>query len=140
MLKRLTVGVLTAWAAGAFLIELSRGVAAWDDREHSVGAWGWRFESPETDALIRSLDVARRAIPPGAAIAFTAPDDPPGVEFEAWRWTAYLMPDHDVLQVNDPEVGDLARYAISYQKEIHHPRAEPMLRLPDGWLYRVKRP
>jgi hypothetical protein len=140
MLKRLIVGGLAAWAACAFLIELNRAVAAWDDREHFIGAWGWRFESPETDALIRSLDVARKAIPPGAAIAFTAPDDPPGVEFQAWRWTAYLMPDHDVLSVNDPEVGDLARYAIGFRKEIHHPRAELMLRLPDGWLYRVKQP
>jgi hypothetical protein len=140
MLKRLTVGVLTAWAACAFLIEMNRAVAAWDDREHFIGAWGWRFESPETAALIRSLDVARTAIPPGTVIAFTAPDNPPGVEFTAWRWAAYLMPDHDVLSVNDPEAEQIAQYAIGYQREIHHPRAELILRLPDGWLYRVKRP
>ncbi|HET9209558.1 MAG TPA: hypothetical protein VFR03_04135 [Thermoanaerobaculia bacterium] len=140
MLKRLTVGVLAAWAGCAFLVELNRAVAAWDDREHFISAWGWRFESPETGALIRSLDVAVKAIPPGAPVAFTAPDDPPGVEFEAWRWAAYLMPDHDVLSVKDPEAGGVARYAIAYKTEIHNPRAEPMLRLPDGWLYRVKRP
>lgn len=138
MLKRLFVGLLAAWAGYAFLIELNRGVSAWDDREHSVGAWGWRFESPETDALIRSLDVARKAIPPGAPIVFTAPDDPQGVEFAAWRWAAYLMPDRDVLSMGDPETPQLAQYAIGYQKEIHHPRAELMQRLPDGWLYRVK--
>jgi hypothetical protein len=140
MLKRLILGVLTAWAGCAFLIELNHAVAAWDDREHFAGPLGWRFESPETDALIRSLDVARKAIPPGAVIAFTAPDHPPGVELEALRWTAYLMPEDEVLSVNDPEAGGLAQYAIGYQREIHHPRAELILRLPDGWLYRVKRP
>jgi hypothetical protein len=73
-------------------------------------------------------------------IAFTAPDDPPGDEFLAWRWTAYLMPEHDVVPVNDPEAGRAARYALGFRREIHHPRAEPILRLPDGWLYRVKQP
>ncbi|PYQ66564.1 MAG: hypothetical protein DMF53_03355 [Acidobacteria bacterium] len=140
MLKRLILGGLAAWAACAFLVELNRAVAAWDDREHVDPALGWRFETPETAALSRSLDVARQAIPPGAAIAFTAPDDPPGVELEAWRWAAYLMPDHDVLSVNDAEAGQIAQYAIGFRKEIRHPRAELMLRLPDGWLYRVKRP
>lgn len=140
MLKRLFVGLLAAWAGCAFLIEMNRGVSAWDDRAELAGAWGWRFESPETDALIRSLDLVRKVVPPGSVIAFTAPDEPKGVEFAAWRWTAYLMPDYEVLSVSDPEVGDLAQYAIGYQKEIVHPRAELMLRLPDGWLYRVKRP
>jgi hypothetical protein len=140
MLKRLFVGALAAWAGYALLFEMSQGVGAWDDRQSSVGAWGWRFESPETDALIRSVDVVREAVPPGSVIAFTAPDAPHGVEFEAWRWTAYLMPEYEVLPVNDPEVGSLAQYAIGYQREIHHPLAEPMLKLPDGWLYRVKRP
>lgn len=140
MLKRLFVGLLAAWAGCAFLIELNHGVSAWDDRQLSVGAWGWRFESPETDALIRSVDVVRKVVPPGSVIAFTAPDEPHGVEFAAWRWTAYLMPDYEVLAISDPEVGDLAQYAIGYQKEIDHPRAELMLRLPDGWLYRVKKP
>jgi hypothetical protein len=140
MLKRLMLGLLTAWAACAFLIELSRGLASWDGREHFAGAWGWRFESPETDSLIRSLDLARTAIPPGAVIAFTAPDHPRGVEFAAWRWVAYLMPDHDVIPVDDPETGQIAQYAIGYKQEIHHPRAELILELPDGWLYRVKEP
>jgi hypothetical protein len=140
MLKRLVLGALTAWAAAGFLVELNRAISSWDDRDQFVGAWGWRFHSPETDALVRTLDAARPAIPPGAVIAFTAPDDPPGVEFEAWRWVAYLMPDHDVIQVGDPEAGSLAQYAISFQTEIHHPAAEPLRRLPDGWLYRVKHP
>ena len=138
MLKRLILGGLAAWAGYAFLVELSRTVAAWDGREQADAASGWRFETPETAALSRSLDVARQAIPPGAAVAFTAPDEPPGVELEACLWAAYLMPDRDVLSVNDPEAGQIARYAIGFRKEIHHPRAEPMLRLPDGWLYRVK--
>jgi len=140
MLKRLILGGLAAWTACAFLVELNHTVAAWDGREHVDPAWGWRFETPETGALSRSLDVARKAIPPGAAIAFTAPDDPPGAELVASRWAAYLMPDRDVLSVNDPEAGQIAQYAIGFRKEIRHPRAELMLRLPDGWLYRVKRP
>ncbi|MFL6259361.1 MAG: hypothetical protein ACJ76Y_06575 [Thermoanaerobaculia bacterium] len=137
MLKRLILGGLTAWAACAFLIEMGRAAAGWDDRG---GSTEWRFQAPETEALARSLDVARQAIPPGSVIAFTAPDAPPEAGFLAWRWAAYLLPDCEVLRVSDPAVGGLAQYAIAYKTEIHHPRAEPLLRLPDGWLYRVKRP
>ncbi|HEY2296010.1 MAG TPA: hypothetical protein VGM86_35375 [Thermoanaerobaculia bacterium] len=140
MRKRLILGGLAAWAACAFLIELNHTVTAWDDRGTPMGAWAWRFQIPETDALARSLDVARPAIPPGTVIAFTALEGRPQAAFEVWRWTAYLMPEYDVIPVDDPAVGDLARYAIAYKTEIHHPRAEPILRLPDGWLYRVKRP
>ncbi len=138
MLKRLALGVLTAWAAGGFLVEVNRAVSSWDARGEFFGAGGWRFHTPQTDALARTLDAARPAIPSGAVIAFTAPDDPPGVEFTAWRWAAYLMPDYDVIPVKDPATGVLAQYAIAFRMEIHHPRAEPLRKLPDGWLYRVK--
>lgn len=140
MLKRLILGGLAAWAACAFLVEMSHAVAGWDDRGIPRGVWAWRFQTPETDALARSLDAARPAIPPGTVIAFTALEGRPGAALDVWLWTAYLMPEYDVISVNDPEAGDLARYAIAYKTEIHHPRAEPILRLPDGWLYRVKRP
>ncbi|MFL6231724.1 MAG: hypothetical protein ACJ76N_01180 [Thermoanaerobaculia bacterium] len=140
MLKRLILGGLTAWAACAFLAELNHLAADWDDRKNLAGVWGWRFETPETEALGRSLDMARRAIPPGSVVAFATPSDLPEVQFREWRWTAYLLPDCEVLPVSDPAVGGLAQYAIAYRTEIHHPRAETVLRLPDGWLYRVKRP
>jgi hypothetical protein len=140
MLKRLVLGALAAWAGCAFLIELNHAAAAWDGREHLTGSDGWRFQAPETEALARSLDVARQAIPPGAVIAFAAPDDPPGTGFLAWRWAAYLMPAYEVIPANDPETAEAAQYAMAYRTEIRHPRAEPLLRLPDGWLYRVKRP
>ncbi len=140
MLKRLVLGAVTAWAAWGFLAEMGRAAADWDRREQFVGSWGWRFHAPQTDALARSLDLARTVIPPGAVIAFTAPDDPPGEEFLAWRWTAYLMPENDVIPVDDPATGRIARYALGYHREIHHPRAELVLRLPDGWLYRVRTP
>jgi hypothetical protein len=140
MLKRLALGAVAAWAAWGFLVEMEQAMAQWDHRELFAGISGWRFHTAQTDALARSLGAARRVIPPGAVVAFTTPDDPPGTEFLAWRWTAYLMPENDVVPVNDPAAGQAARYALGFRREIHHPRTEPLLRLPDGWLYRVKQP
>jgi len=138
MLKRLILGGLTAWSACAFLAELNQLAVDWDGRKSLTGVW--RFETPETEALGRSLDAARKAIPAGSVVAFAASSDQPETRFQEWRWTAYLLPECEVVPVSDPAAEGLAQYAIAYRTEIHHPRAEPLLRLPDGWLYRVKRP
>lgn len=140
MLKRLALGLLAAWAAAGFLYEVNAAVDGWDGRAQAFGAIPWRFGSPEPTALDRCLRQARKAIPPGSAVAFASPDDAPEAALRRWRWAAYLLPEDDVLQAGDPAAAQLARYAITFRTEIHDPRVEPVLRLPDGWLYRVKRP
>jgi hypothetical protein len=139
MLKRLALGLLVAWAGFGFLQAVNDAVAGYDDRAPQRGPWAFRFGTAETGDLTRCLETARWAMPPGSTVAFTS-DDPPEIQFERWRWAAYLLPAYDVIQVGDARAGELAEYAIAYRTKIDHPRAELMRPLPFGWLYRVKRP
>jgi hypothetical protein len=140
MLKRLVLGGLAAWAAVGFLQEVNGAVAGWDGRGRVNGGLPWRFGAREPAALARTVDAARSAIPPGGAIAFAAGDDPPGSRLIAWRWAAYLLPDRDVLALDDPAAARLATAVIAFRTEIRDPRLEPVRRLPDGFLYRVRKP
>ncbi|HEY0510760.1 MAG TPA: hypothetical protein VGH73_02570 [Thermoanaerobaculia bacterium] len=143
MLKRLALGLLTAWAAAGFLYEVNAAVAGYDGRADAIGGVPWRLGAPEPVAVERCVGAARETIPPGSAVAFTSPgDDPdhPDAAFKRWRWAAYLLPEDDVLQASDPSAARLAGYAIACGTAIHDPRVEPIQRLPDGWLYRVTRP
>jgi len=140
MLKRLALGLLALWAAAGFLYEVNAAVTGWDARDWAFEAVPWRFGSPEPVALGRCLREARRTIPPGSAVAFASADADPALALARWRWAAYLLPEDDVLQAGDPAAARVARYAITFRTEIHDPRVEPLRRLPEGWLYRVKRP
>jgi hypothetical protein len=141
MLKRLALGLLTAWAAAGFLHEVREAVAGWDDRSwKGAGPWAWRMHTPATDDLARCLRAAREAMPAGSVLALASPDDAPEAMFRRWRWAAYYLPGHDVLQASDPSAAQVARYVVAFHTEIQDPRIEPVRRLPGGWLYRVKRP
>jgi len=140
MLKRLVLGGLAAWAAAGFLQEVNRAVAGWDGRGREDGGLPWRFGAREPAALALTVEAARPALPPGGAIAFASGDDPPGSRLVAWRWAAYLLPERDVLTIDDPAAVQLATAVIAFRTEIRDSRLEPVRRLPDGWLYKVKRP
>jgi hypothetical protein len=139
MLKRLALGLLVAWAGFGFLQAVNDAAAGYDERAPQRGPWAWRFGTAETGDLTHCLATARWAMRPGSVVAFTS-DDPPEIRFARWRWAAYLLPDYDVIPVNEPAAAALAEYAIAYQTRIDDPRAVLMRPLPSGWLYRVKRP
>jgi hypothetical protein len=141
MLKRLALGLLTAWAAFGFLHEVNEAVAGWDGRAlKAAGPWAWRMHTPAIDGLARCLREARGTMPAGNALAVASSDDAPEAQFRRWRWAAYFLPEYDVLQVSDPSAALVVQYVVAYRTEIHDPRIEPVRRLPGGWLYRVKRP
>jgi hypothetical protein len=134
MLKRLALGLLAAWAAAGFLREMNLAVAGWDSRQETPVGWGWRFGSPDTDGLARTLAAARETVPAGSVVGFAAPDDPPGVRFRSWRWAAYFLAEDDVLQVTDPAAAQLAQYAIAWRTELHDPIVEPHRPKPESWV------
>ncbi len=139
MLRRLFLALLVAWACAAFLFEVNAAATAYDGRERAAPVpWLWRLGMPGPARLERCLAPARRAIAPGSAIAFAAPDEPPGAAFYHWRWAAYLMPAHDLIAANDPAVRP-AEYALACGTRIDDPRLEPLADLPGGRLYRVRR-
>jgi hypothetical protein len=138
MLKRLVLGGLAAWAAAGFLQEVNSAVAGWDGRGREDGGLTWRFGAREPTDLAETLAAARAALPPAGAVAFAVRDDPPGNRMIAWRWAAYLLPDRDVLMIDDPAALGRATAVIAFRTEIHDTRLETVRQLPDGWLYLVK--
>jgi hypothetical protein len=140
MLHRLLLTLLAAWAGAGFLLEVNRATTAYDAREQAPPRGLWQLGAPNPVRLERCLAPARRTIAPGSAIAFASPDRPPGAAFLRWRWAAYLMPAHDVIQADDPAAAGLAEYAIACGTRIESPRLEPLRDLPGGRLYRVRRP
>lgn len=112
MLKRLTLGLLLAWAGAGFLLEMNGALAGWDGRaERTEPPWLWRPGMPQTAELERCLAVARREIPTGTVVAFSSLDEPPGAAFYRWRWAAYLMPAHVVVQDGEPGTRPQTRIA-----------------------------
>ncbi len=138
MLKRLVLGGLAAWAAAGFLQEVNGAVAGWDGRGREDGGLTWRFGAREPAALADTVEAARADLPRGGAVAFAVQDDPPGNRMVAWRWAAYLLPDRDVLMIDDPAALGRATAVIAFRTEIHDTRLETVRQLPDGWLYLVK--
>jgi hypothetical protein len=103
MLKRLALGLLVAWAGAGFLLEVNGAVAGWDARKEIAELpWLWRPGLTQPAELERCLAAARREIPAGTVVAFSSPDDPPGAAFYRWRWAAYFMPAHDLVQEGEP--------------------------------------
>ena len=139
MLKRFLLGLLVVWAAAGFLFELNGAVTGYDGREWASARWLLRLGAPEPARLERCLAPARRVIARGSAVAFASPDEPRGAAFFRWRWAAYLMPAHDVIQASDPAAARLAQYAIACGTRIEDPRLEWVRDLPEGRLYRVLR-
>ena len=124
---------------GASSTEMDRAATDWDRREHSSAAGDGAF-NPQTEPSPAPSSWRGQVIPPGAVIAFAAPDDPPGDGIPGLRWTAYLARERGDPGETIPRRAGSPSTPSATSREIHHPRAELVLRLPDGWLYRVKTP
>lgn len=138
MLRRLVLGLLLAWSATIFLAELRESWDLYDRRVFLGGApAGWRFGTQQVETVERCFAEARALIPAGSVVLFISPGAE-DAQFFAWRWAAYEMPEHDVVQVSSPRAVETARFLISYQVSIQHPRAQPMKALTGCELFRVK--
>lgn len=141
MARKTILGLALAWAALAFVAEMSRAVGEYDRRESRFVSRpeGWRPGMPQPARLERCLAGVRETVPPGSVVAFESPG-PEGARFFAWRWAAYLLPEHDVAPLLDPRTADLAQYLVTYAIRVEDPRIELIRRLPGCRLYRVRRP
>jgi hypothetical protein len=123
-------------------MEIHKALSGWDGRrEWAEPSWSFRFGAPQVDRLERCLARARQVIPAGSVVAFVSPDEPAGlgVAFYRWRWAAYLMPEHNLVQPGHPAAGK-AEYLIAYDIQAGEPGLELIRRLPGGRLFRVRRP
>lgn len=141
MLKRLVLALLVLWAGAGLLMEVHKALADWDGRlDREEPAWSFHFGGQQVNRLERCLARARQIIPPGSVVAFVSPDEPKGVAFYRWRWAAYLMPAHHLVQPGDSSAAGKVEYLIAFDLRATEPGLERIRRLPGGRLYRVRRP
>lgn len=138
MPRRLVLGFLVAWSAALFLGELRESWELFDKRTFLGGtAAFWRFGTAQTANVEKCFAEARAIVPKDSVVIFMSPGAEDS-QFFAWRWAAYSMPEHDVVQVASPNAVRTARYLIAYDMPVDHPRAVPLKDLTGCRLYRVK--
>jgi len=121
-----------------FLAHLQKALADYDRRRVFFSdPVQWRFGMPQIDVLERCFAEARPLIPPGSVIVFTSPG-PPEASFFRWRWAAYGLPEHDVIQPEMRGAPAMAEYLISHRVPIRLPRARLMKQLNGCQLFRVQ--
>lgn len=138
MPRRLVLGFLLVWSATLFLSELREATGLYDRRTLRFDPpASWRFGTPQVETLERCFAEARSLIPAGSVVIFLSAG-PEVSQFFAWRWAAYEMPDHHVLQVASPRAVETARYLISHEVPLEHPRAVPIKALTGCQLFRIR--
>src|SRR5262245_48832019 len=138
ILRRLVLGFLLVWSAFMFLAHLQKALADFDRRSVFYSdPLQWRFGMPQTEILERCFAEARPLIPPGSVVVFTSPKAEMA-DFYRWRWAAYFLPEHDLIQPETPRAAEMAEYLISHRVPIRLPRARPMKRLTGCQLFRVQ--
>ena len=142
MLRKAIPGLLLLWCALSFSVEMRKALEGWDRRRtSSTGPSTWRFGNPQLERLTACLDDVRRRVPAGSVLAFASPA-PQGDEerpaFFRARWAAYLLPEHEVLSIEDPSAPREAEYAIDYRAGLDLPRLELVARLRGCRLFKVR--
>lgn len=139
MLRRLPLAVALAWALAVLLGEMRAALEGLDQRAlPGTNNRRWQFGTPRVERMAAAADEVRRRIPPGSILAFASPDD--GADFDRFRWTAYLLPEDQVMPLADPRSATAASYLLTVRRPpMVHPRLEPQGVLPGGArLYRVR--
>lgn len=146
MLRKAIPGLLLLWCVLSFFAEMGKALGAWDRREQQArGPRAWRYGNPQLERLITCLDDVRGRIPPGSVVAFASPagTGTEGAERNAFfrsRWAAYLLPEHEILSIDDPSAPLLAEYAIDYRAGLDLPELELVAQLRGCRLLKVRRP
>ena len=143
MLRKAIPALLLVWCALSFAAEMGKALERWDQRTTSTRRpVAWRFGNPQLDRMAECLDDARHRVPPGSVIAFASPsgEDALGERnaFFRARWAAYLLPDHEVLQIDDPLAPRVAEYAIDFRVGLDLPRLEFLAQLRGCRLFKVR--
>jgi hypothetical protein len=142
MLRKAIPGLLLLWCTLSFAAEMSTTLGSWDQRLTSPrGPRAWRVGNPQLDRLTACLDDVRRHVPPGSVLAFASTARQEELERNAFfrsRWAAYLLPEHEVLSIDDPSARHLAEYAIDYRAGLNLPRLELVAQLRGCRLFKVQ--
>lgn len=142
MLRKAIPGLLLLWCVLSFSVETRKALEGWDRRSLSAtGPSTWRLGNPQLERLTACLDDVRHRVPAGSVVAFASPDSQDAEQRSAFfraRWAAYLLPEHEVLSIEDPAAPREAEYAIDYRAGLNLPRLELVARLRGCRLFKVR--
>jgi hypothetical protein len=143
MLRKAIPALLLVWCTLSFSAEMGKALGEWDQRAQSPrGPRLWRPDNPQLERLIACLDDVHPRVPPGSVIAFASPEGQEPRQRNAFfrsRWAAYLLPEHDVLSIDDPSAPLLADYVIDYRAGLALPQLELVAQLRGCRLLKVRR-
>ena len=136
MLRKAILALLLLWCAVSFAAEMNEALGDWDARASlSRGPSTWRFGNPQLERLAACLDDVRARVPPGSFVAFASR---PEEAFFRARWAAWLLPEHEVLPLDDPSAPRVAEYVVDYRANLRLPRLELVAQLRGCRLFKVR--
>ena len=142
MLRKAIPALFLLWCTVSFSMEMSTALKEWDQRATSPrGPRSWRFGNLQLERLTACLDDVRGQVPPGSVVVFASPSVQETGERAAFfrtRWAAYLLPEHDVLPIDDPAAPQVAEYVIDYRAALDLPRLELLAQLRGCRLFKVR--
>jgi hypothetical protein len=138
VIRRFLWGLALAWALVALLSETREALSGLDRRALAgTDERRYQFGTPRVDRLAATAEAVRTLVPAGSILAFASPED--AASFDRFRWTAYLLPEDQIVPLADPRSGEAASYLLTVRRPISHPRLELLRELPGAArLYRVR--
>lgn len=136
-LKRWFLAAAVAWAAVGFLRELHGSLTRYDlrnDRPTSPALWHLGTRAPAR--LQACLAEVERRIPKRATVSILSPPGPAQAEFYRWRWAAYLLPRHDVIEEGS-RGATRTDYLVAFQRVTESPELTPIFATTGCRLYEV---
>jgi len=136
-LKRWILAAAVAWAAVGFLSELHGSLTRYDlrnDRPTLPALWHLGTRAPAR--LQACLAEVERRIPERTTVSILSPPGPAQAEFYRWRWAAYLLPRHDVIEEGSRGATP-ADYLVAFQRVAEDPELTPIFATAACRLYRM---
>lgn len=131
----------------AFVAEATGELRGFDARSANANPFNWRFGMAPVVRFSRCMAEARALLPPGTLVAFVSPGEGAAGrgggggndDFFRWRWAAYLLPELDLVRLQDASPPQAPSYLLTYRREAPGRRFELVRQLTGGRLYRVRR-
>ena len=139
MARKLILGLAVAWALAGFAHATWQALRA-RGRPGRVPPMSWRMNTPPVEHLARCLEAVRREIPAGSSVLFFSATESGEAAHYQWRWAVYLLPEAQVLPLQEGAKRRAAPYVVAYRGSYEAPGVRRVAELPGCTLYAVVEP